>query len=79
MIRTGEIPAGSKVLYAHLGGQPALPASAHPNKNSGTRAGSRSGTPVTVHIHRGRPAKHCRFFIVGSGINSCLGCCLNRR
>ncbi|MGI9614302.1 MAG: 1-aminocyclopropane-1-carboxylate deaminase [Acidimicrobiales bacterium] len=26
MIRSGEIPAGSKVLYAHLGGQPALPA-----------------------------------------------------
>ncbi len=26
MIRSGEIPPGSKVLYAHLGGQPALPA-----------------------------------------------------
>jgi 1-aminocyclopropane-1-carboxylate deaminase len=26
MIRTGEIPAGSRVLYCHLGGQPALPA-----------------------------------------------------
>ena len=26
MIRNGEIPAGSRVLYAHLGGQPALPA-----------------------------------------------------
>ncbi len=26
MIRSGEIPAGSTVLYAHLGGQPALPA-----------------------------------------------------
>ena len=26
MVRSGEIPAGSKVLYAHLGGQPALPA-----------------------------------------------------
>ena len=26
MIRSGEIPAGSKVLYAHLGGQPCLPA-----------------------------------------------------
>ncbi len=26
MIRSGEIAAGSKVLYAHLGGQPALPA-----------------------------------------------------
>ncbi|MET0566592.1 MAG: 1-aminocyclopropane-1-carboxylate deaminase [Acidimicrobiia bacterium] len=26
MIRSGEIPAGSNVLYAHLGGQPALPA-----------------------------------------------------
>ncbi len=26
MIRTGEIPAGSRVLYAHLGGQPALSA-----------------------------------------------------
>jgi 1-aminocyclopropane-1-carboxylate deaminase len=26
MIRSGEIPVGSKVLYAHLGGQPALPA-----------------------------------------------------
>ena len=26
MIRSGEIPAGSKVLYAHLGGQPALSA-----------------------------------------------------
>lgn len=26
MIRSREIPAGSRVLYAHLGGQPALPA-----------------------------------------------------
>ncbi len=26
LIRSGEIPAGSKVLYCHLGGQPALPA-----------------------------------------------------
>lgn len=26
LVRSGEIPAGSKVLYAHLGGQPALPA-----------------------------------------------------
>lgn len=26
MVRSGEIPAGSKILYAHLGGQPALPA-----------------------------------------------------
>ncbi len=26
MIASGEIPAGSKVLYAHLGGQPCLPA-----------------------------------------------------
>ena len=26
MIRSGEIPAGSQVLYAHLGGQPCLPA-----------------------------------------------------
>ncbi len=26
MIRSGEIPPGSKALYAHLGGQPALPA-----------------------------------------------------
>jgi 1-aminocyclopropane-1-carboxylate deaminase len=26
MIRNGEIPAGSRVLYCHLGGQPALPA-----------------------------------------------------
>ena len=26
MIRTGEIAPGSRVLYAHLGGQPALPA-----------------------------------------------------
>ena len=26
MIRSGEIPSGSKVLYAHLGGQPALSA-----------------------------------------------------
>ena len=26
MIRSGEIPPGSRVLYAHLGGQPALPA-----------------------------------------------------
>jgi 1-aminocyclopropane-1-carboxylate deaminase len=29
MIRSGEIPRGSKVLYAHLGGQPALSAYAH--------------------------------------------------
>ena len=26
MIRSGEIPAGSRVLYAHLGGQPVLSA-----------------------------------------------------
>ena len=26
MIRSGEIPPGSKVMYCHLGGQPALPA-----------------------------------------------------
>lgn len=26
MVRSGEIPAGARVLYAHLGGQPALPA-----------------------------------------------------
>lgn len=26
MVRSGEIPAGSSILYAHLGGQPALPA-----------------------------------------------------
>ncbi|HKJ56351.1 MAG TPA: 1-aminocyclopropane-1-carboxylate deaminase [Nitriliruptoraceae bacterium] len=26
MVRSGEIPAGSRVLYCHLGGQPALPA-----------------------------------------------------
>ena len=26
LIRSGEIPPGSRVLYAHLGGQPALPA-----------------------------------------------------
>ncbi|MFK7918783.1 MAG: 1-aminocyclopropane-1-carboxylate deaminase [Ilumatobacter sp.] len=26
MIRSGEIPAGSKVMYCHLGGQPCLPA-----------------------------------------------------
>ncbi|MDL2335331.1 MAG: 1-aminocyclopropane-1-carboxylate deaminase [Chloroflexota bacterium] len=29
MVRSGEIPAGSTVLYAHLGGQPALSAYAH--------------------------------------------------
>ncbi|WP_420451917.1 1-aminocyclopropane-1-carboxylate deaminase [Ilumatobacter sp.] len=26
MVRSGEIPAGSRVMYCHLGGQPALPA-----------------------------------------------------
>ena len=26
LVRSGEIPAGSRVLFAHLGGQPALPA-----------------------------------------------------
>ena len=26
MIRAGEIPAGSRVLYVHLGGQPCLSA-----------------------------------------------------
>ncbi|MEM7093898.1 MAG: 1-aminocyclopropane-1-carboxylate deaminase [Actinomycetota bacterium] len=26
MVRSGEIPAGSRILYCHLGGQPALPA-----------------------------------------------------
>jgi 1-aminocyclopropane-1-carboxylate deaminase len=26
LVRNGSIPPGSKVLYAHLGGQPALPA-----------------------------------------------------
>ena len=29
LVRSGEIPAGSRVLYAHLGGQPALSAYAH--------------------------------------------------
>jgi 1-aminocyclopropane-1-carboxylate deaminase len=29
MVRSGEIPAGSRVLYAHLGGQPALSAYAN--------------------------------------------------
>jgi 1-aminocyclopropane-1-carboxylate deaminase len=29
MVRSCEIPAGSRVLYAHLGGQPALSAYAH--------------------------------------------------
>jgi 1-aminocyclopropane-1-carboxylate deaminase len=29
MVRSGEIPKGSQVLYAHLGGQPALSAYAH--------------------------------------------------
>src|SRR6187551_1795956 len=29
MVNSGEIPAGSRVLYAHLGGQPALSAYAH--------------------------------------------------
>jgi 1-aminocyclopropane-1-carboxylate deaminase len=29
MVRSGAIPAGSRVLYAHLGGQPALSAYAH--------------------------------------------------
>jgi len=29
MVRSTEIPAGSRVLYAHLGGQPALSAYAH--------------------------------------------------
>jgi 1-aminocyclopropane-1-carboxylate deaminase len=29
LVRSGEIPGGSRVLYAHLGGQPALAAYAH--------------------------------------------------
>jgi 1-aminocyclopropane-1-carboxylate deaminase len=29
MVRSGEIARGSRVLYAHLGGQPALSAYAH--------------------------------------------------
>jgi 1-aminocyclopropane-1-carboxylate deaminase len=29
LIRSGEIPPRSRVLYAHLGGQPALSAYAH--------------------------------------------------
>jgi 1-aminocyclopropane-1-carboxylate deaminase len=29
LVRSGAIPAGARVLYAHLGGQPALPAYAH--------------------------------------------------
>jgi 1-aminocyclopropane-1-carboxylate deaminase len=51
MVKTGEIPAGSRVLYAHLGGQPALPAYARvpglggaegsvPNWEIGTHFGS---------------------------------------
>ena len=36
MIRSGEIPAGSKVLYAHLGGQPALGATPRRCRVSGT-------------------------------------------
>lgn len=41
MIRSGEIPAGSRVLYCHLGGQPALPAYAgFPGLGSPEREGS---------------------------------------
>jgi 1-aminocyclopropane-1-carboxylate deaminase len=29
MVRSGKIPRGQRVLYAHLGGQPALSAYAH--------------------------------------------------
>ena len=40
MVRTGAIPAGSRVLYAHLGGQPAL--------NAYSGAFSRTATAFTV-------------------------------
>jgi 1-aminocyclopropane-1-carboxylate deaminase len=36
MVRSGEIPPGSRVLYAHLGGQPALSAYAHTPGLGGT-------------------------------------------
>ncbi|HET9083160.1 MAG TPA: 1-aminocyclopropane-1-carboxylate deaminase [Candidatus Limnocylindrales bacterium] len=42
LIRSGEIPAGSRVLYAHLGGQPALSAYAHtPGLGGGSFEASR--------------------------------------
>ena len=50
MIRSGDIPRGSRVLYAHLGGQPALSAYAH---TAGLGAPSRNATSsegLPVHV-----------------------------
>jgi 1-aminocyclopropane-1-carboxylate deaminase len=37
MVRSSEIPAGSRVLYAHLGGQPACPPTPTPQASAASR------------------------------------------
>jgi 1-aminocyclopropane-1-carboxylate deaminase len=49
LIRNGEIPAGSKVLYAHLGGQTALPAYAGDAPETFTRSLRETGFAVLVN------------------------------
>jgi 1-aminocyclopropane-1-carboxylate deaminase len=51
MIRSGEIAPGSRVLYAHLGGQPALSAYAHtPGLGGGSPAPSAGSTASELAI-----------------------------
>jgi 1-aminocyclopropane-1-carboxylate deaminase len=50
MIRSGEIPPGSRVLYAHLGGQPALSAYAHTPGLGGPSRAAISRDRVTAQV-----------------------------
>ena len=61
MVRSGEIPAGSRVLYAHLGGQPALSAYARTAGLGSSSVGRRS-----VGLTRSRQ-QHTQAFASGRG------------
>jgi 1-aminocyclopropane-1-carboxylate deaminase len=50
LIRAGEIPRGSRVLYAHLGGQPALSAYAHTPGLGGSLHPGISGGRVAAQV-----------------------------
>jgi 1-aminocyclopropane-1-carboxylate deaminase len=50
MVRSGAIPSGSRVLYAHLGGQPALSAYAHTPGLGGASPGKAAEEPVSARL-----------------------------
>jgi 1-aminocyclopropane-1-carboxylate deaminase len=50
MIRSGDIPRGSRVLYAHLGGQPALSAYAHTSGLGGSLQTSVSADRLPAQV-----------------------------